>query len=85
MSEVLLLGQYSTGKTSMVKWLTGVDSTSFDVRPQPSTDKFMAVVHGKEERLINGNAAACLPQLPYQGLSTFGANRARCLNWRHGP
>mmetsp|Transcript_131 Transcript_131/g.194 ORF Transcript_131/g.194 Transcript_131/m.194 type:complete len:457 (-) Transcript_131:190-1560(-) len=72
--QVLLLGQYSTGKTSMVKWLTGVDSPHFDVRPQPSTDKFMAVVHGPEERLIHGNAATCLPQLPYQGLATFGAS-----------
>lgn len=72
--QVLLLGQYSTGKTSMVRWLVGTDSRHFDVRPQPSTDKFMAVVHGTEERLIEGNAATCLPQLPYQGLTVFGAN-----------
>mmetsp|Transcript_2384 Transcript_2384/g.5661 ORF Transcript_2384/g.5661 Transcript_2384/m.5661 type:complete len:446 (-) Transcript_2384:206-1543(-) len=72
--QVLLLGQYSTGKTSMVKWLTESESNYFDVRPQPSTDKFMAVVHGADEGLINGNAAACLPQLPYQGLSKFGAD-----------
>jgi len=72
--QVLLLGQYSTGKTSMVKWLTGSNSAHFDVRPQPSTDKFMAIVHGGQERLINGNAAASLQQLPYQGLSMFGGS-----------
>jgi len=72
--QVLLLGQYSTGKTSMVKWLSGSNSTHFDIKPQPSTDKFMAVVHGKEERIIHGHAATCLPQLPYQGLSVFGNN-----------
>eukprot|EP00418_Pyrodinium_bahamense_P093939 CAMPEP_0179025742 /NCGR_PEP_ID=MMETSP0796-20121207/8148_1 /TAXON_ID=73915 /ORGANISM="Pyrodinium bahamense, Strain pbaha01" /LENGTH=475 /DNA_ID=CAMNT_0020721785 /DNA_START=8 /DNA_END=1435 /DNA_ORIENTATION=+ len=72
--QVLLLGQYSTGKTSMVRWLTGTECPHFDVRPQPSTDKFMAVVHGEQERLIHGNAATCLPQLPYQGLSVFGAS-----------
>lgn len=72
--QVLLLGQYSTGKTSMVKWLTGSRSPHFDVRPQPSTDKFIAVVHGDQERLIHGNAAACLQQLPYQGLSVFGGS-----------
>lgn len=72
--QVLLLGQYSTGKTSMVQWLTGTVSNHFDVRPQPSTDKFMACVHGDEECIIHGNAAACLPQLPYQGLSKFGAD-----------
>jgi len=72
--QVLLLGQYSTGKTSMVRWLTGSSSPHFDVRPQPSTDKFMAVVHGEHEQLIHGNAAACLPQLPYKGLSEFGGS-----------
>lgn len=72
--QVLLLGQYSTGKTSMVRWLTGTECPHFDVRPQPSTDKFMAVVHGEQERLIHGNAATCLPQLPYQGLAVFGAS-----------
>jgi len=70
--QVLLVGQYSTGKTSMVQWLTGVDSAHFDVKPQPSTDKFMAVVHGEEEKCIKGHAAATLPQLPYQGLCTLG-------------
>lgn len=72
--QVLMLGQYSTGKTSMVKWLSGRDTPYFDIRPQPSTDKFMAIVHGNEERLIYGNAAICLPQLPYQGLAAFGAS-----------
>lgn len=72
--QVLLLGQYSTGKTSMVRWLTGCDTKHFDIKPQPSTDKFMAVVHGTEEQLIYGDAAACMPQLPYQGLAKkFGA------------
>mmetsp|Transcript_22630 Transcript_22630/g.52790 ORF Transcript_22630/g.52790 Transcript_22630/m.52790 type:complete len:429 (+) Transcript_22630:76-1362(+) len=70
--QVLFLGQYSTGKTSMIKWLTGVETPHFDIRPQPSTDKFMAIVHGDQERLISGNAATCLPQLPYQGLARFG-------------
>jgi len=72
--QVLLLGQYSTGKTSMVRWLTRTQSPHFDVRPQPSTDKFMAIVHGEQERLIHGAAATCFPQLPYQGLGVFGVN-----------
>lgn len=72
--QVLLLGQYSTGKTSMIKWLTGVNSVHFDVKPEPSTDKFMAVMHGTQERLILGNAATSLRQAPYQGLSIFGSD-----------
>lgn len=72
--QVLLLGQYSTGKTTMIKWLIGSESSHFDIRPQPSTDKFMAVVHGDDECVLKGNAAATLRQLPYQGLSVFGGN-----------
>jgi GTP-binding protein EngB required for normal cell division len=72
--QVLMLGQYSTGKTSMIKTLTGIESTHFDIRPQPSTDTFMAIVHGREERIIHGNAATCLPQLPYRGLAEFGGS-----------
>ena len=72
--QVLLIGQYSTGKTSLIKWVTGINSAFFDIRPQPSTDKFMAVVHGDEEKVINGDAATCLPKLPYSGLSRFGSS-----------
>lgn len=70
---MLLVGQYSTGKTSFIKWVTGIESPFFDIRPQPSTDKFMAIVHGDEEKVINGDAATCLPELPYSGLSRFGS------------
>ena len=66
--------RYSTGKTSLIKWVTGITSAFFDIRPQPSTDKFMAVVHGDEEKVINGDAATCLPKLPYSGLSRFGSS-----------
>jgi len=72
--QVLLVGQYSTGKTSLVKWITGTESPFFDIRPQPSTDRFMAIVHGDEEKVINGDAATCLPDLPYDGLSRFGSS-----------
>lgn len=71
--QVLLVGQYSTGKTSLVKWVTGIESTFFDIRPQPSTDRFMAIVHGEDERVINGDAATCVADLPYAGLQQFGS------------
>merc|ERR1712139_194239 len=55
-----------------VQWLSGKQTRHFDIKPQPSTDKFMAIVHGPDEKLIQGSAAVCLPQLPYRGLATFG-------------
>ena len=46
----------------------------FDVRPQPSMDKFIGVAHEEaEDRLIHGNAATGTPLLPYQGFASFGA------------
>lgn len=73
--QVLLVGQYSTGKTTMVKWFIGKkeDSPFFDIRPQPSTDRFVAVVHGDEEHVISGDAATCISHLPYHGLKNFGS------------
>ena len=47
-----LYPRYSTGKTSLIKWVTGIESPFFDIRPQPSTDKFMAVVHGDEANVL---------------------------------
>jgi len=45
---VLLLGQYSTGKTTFVRHLVGGDYPGMHIGPEPTTDKFMALVHGDE-------------------------------------
>ncbi|CAK0799156.1 unnamed protein product [Prorocentrum cordatum] len=34
----------------------------------------MAIVHGDEAKVINGDAATCLPELPYSGLSQLGSS-----------
>jgi len=48
--QVLLIGQYSTGKTSFVRHLLGGrDFPGMYIGPEPTTDKFVAVVHGCEE------------------------------------
>ena len=70
---VLLLGQYSTGKTSFVKHLIGCDYPEIHIGPEPTTDKFVAVVHGEEEKTIKGNALTGVSDLPFGGLSIFGS------------
>jgi len=38
--QVLLLGQYSTGKTTMIRYLLGRDYLGLHVGPEPTTDKY---------------------------------------------
>ena len=69
---VLLVGQYSTGKTTFISHLLGRDYYSAHIGPEPTTDKFVAVVHGKEDKVIKGNSLTVVPELPFGGLATFG-------------
>ena len=52
----MLVGQYSVGKTSFIKYLLGKDFPGSRIGPEPTTDKFTAVFDGPEERTIPGNA-----------------------------
>ena len=71
---VLLVGQYSTGKTSFIKYLIGMDYPEIHIGPEPTTDRFIAVVHGEEAKTIKGNALTGINELPFSGLSTFGSS-----------
>ncbi|CAE7450961.1 Ehd1 [Symbiodinium microadriaticum] len=70
--QVLLLGQYSTGKTSFIRNLLGSDYPGIHIGPEPTTDKFIAVAHGEESKVIKGNSLTAVNDLPYAGLSVFG-------------
>ncbi len=69
---VLLVGQYSTGKTSLIRQLIGMDYPEIHIGPEPTTDRFIAVVHGEQAKTIQGNALTGISDLPFAGLSTFG-------------
>ncbi|GMH66771.1 hypothetical protein TL16_g04502 [Triparma laevis f. inornata] len=71
--QVLLVGQYSTGKTTFISYLLGKKYPSAHIGPEPTTDKFIAVVHGPSDKVIKGNSLTVVPELPFGGLSTFGA------------
>eukprot|EP00301_Raphidiophrys_heterophryoidea_P005928 c12434_g2_i1.p1 GENE.c12434_g2_i1~~c12434_g2_i1.p1 ORF type:complete len:561 (-),score=127.15 c12434_g2_i1:203-1798(-) len=79
--SILLIGQYSTGKTSFIKFLIGRDFPGQRIGPEPTTDRFMAVMYGDQERCIPGNAAAAQADRPWTGLQKFGVeflNRFEC-------
>jgi len=70
--SVLLVGQYSTGKTSFIRYLLGTDFPGQRIGPEPTTDRFVAVVHGDDEHIVPGNALCVAPDLPFRGLEKFG-------------
>ena len=49
-----------------------MDYPGIHIGPEPTTDKFIAVVHGEETKVIKGNSLTSVDELPYAGLSTFG-------------
>ena len=46
---VLLVGSYSTGKTSFIRYLLDQDFPGMHIGPEPTTDGFQAILYGTEE------------------------------------
>jgi EH domain-containing protein 1 len=69
---VLLVGQYSVGKTSFIRYLLGRDFPGQHIGPEPTTDRFIAVMHGTDDKTTPGNALAVSPNMPFRGLEMFG-------------
>jgi len=72
--QVMLIGQYSVGKTSFIKYLLGRDFPGQRIGPEPTTDRFTVLINGPEERVIPGNALSVHPDLPFRGLERFGVS-----------
>jgi len=70
--SILLLGQYSTGKTTFIEHLLGTSYPGSHIGPEPTTDRFVVVEHGHEERVTPGNTLVVQADKPYQGLQIFG-------------
>lgn len=79
---VLILGQYSVGKTSFISSLVQQDFPGQRIGPEPTTDRFTAIMHAERDgahdeglgRLVPGHALVMQNDKPFQGLSTFGNN-----------
>ncbi|KAF9149505.1 hypothetical protein BG015_008711 [Linnemannia schmuckeri] len=69
---VLLIGQYSTGKTTFINSLLKKSYPSSHIGVEPTTDRFVAVMDNPTDRIIPGNAAAVSSALPFKGLDKFG-------------
>ena len=74
---VLILGQYSVGKTSFIRSLLQRDFPGQRIGPEPTTDRFMALMHSGPdgiERSFPGHALVMQGDKPFRGLATFGNN-----------
>jgi len=72
--QVMLVGQYSVGKTSFIRYLLGRDFPGQRIGPEPTTDRFTVLINGPDERTVPGNALSVHPDLPFRGLERFGVN-----------
>ncbi|XP_006136615.2 EH domain-containing protein 1 isoform X1 [Pelodiscus sinensis] len=78
---VLLVGQYSTGKTTFIRHLIEQDFPGMRIGPEPTTDSFIAVMGGETEGIVPGNALVVDPRRPFRKLNAFGnafLNRFMC-------
>jgi len=71
---VMLLGQYSVGKTSFIKYLLGKDFPGIRIGPEPTTDRFTAILWGRTDKVIPGAALCSQAHRPFGGLNPFGNN-----------
>ncbi|XP_064408016.1 EH domain-containing protein 1b [Latimeria chalumnae] len=69
---VLLVGQYSTGKTTFIRHLLEQDFPGMRIGPEPTTDSFIAVMHGDVDGMVPGNALVVDPKKPFRKLNAFG-------------
>ncbi|KAL5548470.1 hypothetical protein UlMin_003701 [Ulmus minor] len=83
---VMLLGQYSTGKTTFIKHLLRGSYPGAHIGPEPTTDRFVVVMSGPDERTIPGNTVAVQADMPFSGLTTFGTaflSKFQCSQMPH--
>jgi len=78
---ILLVGQYSTGKTTFIRHLLDRDFPGIRVGPEPTTDRFIVITHSNEDGIIPGNALVVDPTKQFKPLSKFGntfLNKFQC-------
>ena len=78
---ILLIGQYSTGKTTFIRYLLEQDFPGIRIGPEPTTDRFIAVMCGDQDGVIPGNALVVDSKKQFKPLTKFGnafLNRFQC-------
>ena len=58
---VMLMGQYSVGKTTFIEWLLKRPYLGARIGPEPTTDRFVAIMHGEEGKSLFSKFGALTP------------------------
>jgi len=70
--QVLIIGQYSTGKSSLIKYLLRSEFPGIRVGPEPTTDRFIVVAQGDGSHVVPGHALVMDAEKPFAPLARFG-------------
>jgi hypothetical protein len=68
--QVLMLGNHSSGKSTFINHLLGVEVQKTGVAP--TDDNFTIITYGPHETDRDGPSVVSNPDLPYEGLRHFG-------------
>jgi len=69
---VMLIGQYSTGKTTFIRYLLEQDYPGMRIGPEPTTDNFHIIGYAEQEGKIPGNVLSVDATKPFRHLQQFG-------------
>ena len=69
--SVLILGNHSSGKSSLVNWLLG-DPAVQDTGVAPTDDGFTVIIHGDHDEDVFGPAAVAMLPKEFRALESFG-------------
>jgi len=69
---VMLIGQYSTGKTTFIRYILEQDYPGMRIGPEPTTDNFNIIDFAEQSGKIPGNVLAVDSSKPYKHLQQFG-------------
>eukprot|EP00924_Labyrinthula_sp_SR-Ha-C_P006268 maker-scaffold_31-snap-gene-1.6-mRNA-1 protein AED:0.17 eAED:0.17 QI:394/1/1/1/0.8/0.66/6/127/558 len=69
---VLLVGSYSVGKSSFIKYLLQKDFPGMNIGQAPTTDRFVPVYYGETEQTVPGDLLQASPDLPFEETRKFG-------------
>ncbi|XP_046670507.1 EH domain-containing protein 3-like [Homalodisca vitripennis] len=78
---IMFIGQYSTGKTTLIKYLLEQEFPGCHIGPEPTTDRFIVIMKGDKTGYIPGNALVLDPKKQFRPLTKFGTsflNRFQC-------
>jgi len=69
---ILVVGPYSVGKSTFIKYLIGSDYPDINIGTEPTTDRFIVVMKGPEKKVMQGHALVNHKGLSFRTLHKFG-------------